>query len=78
LADEKTKMKEKDMQEEVSHCPPVSNYLDFFNDNNATKDYNNIYARQNVPLGGRNVNSIFYYYWKLFGRRYKPYCYLIG
>jgi hypothetical protein len=55
-------MKEKDMQEEVSHGPPVSIYLNLFNDNNTTKDYNNIYARQNVLLGGCNVNPIFYCY----------------
>jgi hypothetical protein len=34
VADEKTKMIEKDMEEEVSHWPPVSIYLNLFNDIN--------------------------------------------
>jgi hypothetical protein len=79
VADEKIKMTEKDMEEEVSHWPPVSIYLNFFNDNNTTKDYNYIYARQHESLGGCIVNSIFNCYWKSFGRRrYKPYCCIIG
>jgi hypothetical protein len=31
VADEKTKMIEKDMEEEVSHWPPVSIYRNLFN-----------------------------------------------
>jgi hypothetical protein len=34
LADEKTKMIEKDMEEEVSHWPPVTIYLILFNEIN--------------------------------------------
>jgi hypothetical protein len=59
VADTKNKMIEKDIEEEVSHGPPVSIYLNLFNDNNTTYDYNNIYARQNVSLGCCNVNPFF-------------------
>ena len=38
------------MQEEVSHGPPVSIYLNLFNDNNTTNDYNNIYMQDKMYL----------------------------